>query len=480
MAQRTNGHKVVKMKRRQPVLTGIILMLFSLYIIILTVQSVTKEHISIYEVTEKRIADDNTVRGIILREEKLVNSPQTGYINYFAGEGSRVGKRTTIYSVDESGQIYNQLMSASQEEIALTAQNTNEIRSEISSYRNAYDLSHFGETYNFKYNIDNTISQLSNARIMDNLTEILKESGTPGESFQMMQAGESGIISYTSDGMEELELNSITKKSFEDMTDNLTQLRQTESIQAGNPIYRLVTGENWSVVIELNKEQFNNLHQKEQVSVVLKKIHARTIPKITTFTMDGGYYARLEMNRYMIQYINNRYMDLELELHNDEGLKIPLSSIVKKSYYPISADYVTQDQRGNDAVVVVTYDKKGTPVFQVTPTDIIRAIPVSEEEDETTESEESTVDCYLDAEQFPPGTQIAADSLGSDTIQLSQTEELEGVYCCNKGYCEFRQIDKSYKNDEYCIVKKDTPNGLAAYDHIILNPELIGENDIIY
>lgn len=478
MAHGTKKRKVVKMKRRQPVLTGIILLLFSLYIIILTVQSVTKEHISIYEVTEKKIADDNTVRGIILREEKLIESPQAGYINYFVGEGSRVGKKTTVYSVDEDGQIYRQLMSASQDEISLTAQNTNEIRSEISSYRNAYDLSHFAETYNFKYNIENTISQLSNARIMDNLTAILEESGTPRESFQMVSAGESGIISYTSDGMEELELNSITQKSFEDMTDNLTQLRQAESIQAGNPIYRLITGENWSVVIELNKEQFNNLHQKEQVSVVLKKIHARTIPKITTFTMDGGYYARLEMNRYMIQYMNNRYLDLELELNNDEGLKIPLSSIIKKPYYTISADYVTKDQRGNDAVVVVTYDKKGTPVFQVTPTDIIHAIPVPEEESETPGTEAGN--CYLDAGQFPPGTQIATDSLGSDTVSLSQTTELEGVYCCNKGYCEFRQVDRSYKNDEYCIVKKDTPNGLAAYDHIILNPELIGENDIIY
>lgn len=473
VGNRKKGRKVVKMKKKTPIMTGLILLFFSIYLIVLFVQSFTKDHLSIYEVTEKKIADDNTVRGIILREEKLVNSSQSGYVNYYVGEGAKVGARTAVYSVDETGQIANLLSEAQQEEIKLTAQNTEEIRSEISAFRDTYDLSHFEETYNFKYNIENTVSQMANANLMDNLTQILKENGSD-ESFQLVRAKESGIISFTSDGMEDLDLNQITKKSFENTTDNLTQLRQTESVQAGTPVYKLVTSENWSVIVPLSKDQFRNIQQVDKVVVSLKKIHARISPQITTFTMDGGYYAKLDMNRYMIQYLNNRYLDIEIEMNDDSGLKIPLSSILQKTYYKVPKEYISKDQSGNDGVIIASYDEKGTPSFQFQASDVIYS-------KEIVDGEEVIADiCYVDANQFSVGTTIVKDNLGSESMQLADTEELEGVYCCNKGYCEFRRIEKTYKNAEYCIIKKDTQNGLAAYDHIILNPELIGENDIIY
>lgn len=483
MAGRKRRKKVVKMKRKTPVFTGLVLLLFSVYLIVLFVQSATKEHISIYEVTEKKIADDNTVRGIILREEKLITSRQSGYINYFVGEGAKVGAKTSVYSIDENGQIYNKLMASQEDDVKLTAQNTEDIRSQIFAYRDVSDLSHFEETYNFKYNLENLVSQLSNTRLLDNLTEILKDSGTVND-FMLVKAEESGIISYTSDGMEDLDLNSITRKSFENTTDQLTQLRNTESVQAGSPVYKLVTSENWSVIAPLSEEQFKNIQQEDKVTVSLKKIHAKISPQITTFTMDGCYYAKLDMNRYMIQYLNNRYLDLEIEMHDNSGLKIPLSSILKKTFFRIPQEYVSQDQKGNDGVVVVTYDKSGTPQYRFQASSVVYPSPQEETDDaggeESGKKKKGREYCFIDASQFTAGTSIALDNLGSSVLQLAETQELEGVYCCNKGYCEFRCVEQTYKNDEYCIVKKDSSNGLAAYDHIILNPELIDENDIIY
>lgn len=50
----------------------------------------------------------------------------------------------------------------------------------------------------------------------------------------------------------------------------------------------------------------------------------------------------------------------------------------------------------------------------------------------------------------------------------------------NKGYTVFRRIEKEYENNEYCIVKKDTPYGLSVYDHIVLNADYVKEQSIIY
>ena len=57
MARRKNK-KVVKMKRRNSYFMGILLGLFAVYLLVLFVQSLTREHVSIYEVNRKQIADN--------------------------------------------------------------------------------------------------------------------------------------------------------------------------------------------------------------------------------------------------------------------------------------------------------------------------------------------------------------------------------------------------------------------------------------
>ena len=49
MARRKNK-KVVKMKRRNSYFMGILLGLFAVYLLVLFVQSLTREHVSIYDV----------------------------------------------------------------------------------------------------------------------------------------------------------------------------------------------------------------------------------------------------------------------------------------------------------------------------------------------------------------------------------------------------------------------------------------------
>lgn len=459
--------KVVKMKRKPHLWTGILLLLFSAYVAVLFIQSLTREHISITEVTEKNIADDNTVRGIILRKEELVTAKRSGYINYYVGESSKIGVKNTIYSVDSDGRIASQLAEAGQEDVELSSEDTANIRSTISAFRNAYDLSHYNEIYNFKYNMENTLLELTNANLLESLTQIMDSTQTDN-SFKLVKAKQSGIISYTSDGMENLSLNDITEDSFSDTNDKLSQLRQTEQIEEGSPVYRLVTSENWSVVVPLTKNQFTAIQQKDSVNIILKKIGVRVSAAVTTFTIDDGYYAKMDLNRYMIQYLNNRYLDIEIELNDVAGLKIPVSSILTKQFYVIPASYVTTDANGDEGIVVCSYDEKGTPVYRLETTRICYP------------SEEDAEECYVDASQFEAGTVISDSSAGGNTYILSDTVELEGVYNCNKGYCEFRQVEKIYENSEYYIVSKDTKNGLSAYDHIILNPDMIGEDEIIY
>ena len=61
---------------------------------------------------------------------------------------------------------------------------------------------------------------------------------------------------------------------------------------------------------------------------------------------------------------------------------------------------------------------------------------------------------------------------------LEQTD-IEGVYCVNQGVTAFRYIEILFQDDEYTIVKADTPYSISWYDRIILNQSTVTENQII-
>ena len=428
MSRRKN-QKVVKMKRRQSYFMGVLLCVFAVYLIVLFFQSLTQEHVSIYEVTQKQLADNENLRGIILRDEEIITTEQAGYVNYYVGEGSRLATTSTVYSINENG-------SAAQEVEA----------------------------------VDNTLLELTDVNLSKNLNKLKKASGSDG-SFELVKAKQTGIISFCSDGLEDLQIDQITPEHFKEMTDDWKQLRTGASMEAGSPVYRVIKSEKWSVVVSLSLEQYKKLAETDAVTVKIKKDNMILTPIVRTFTSNGNYYANLLFDKYMIHYMNNRYLDIELQFNNAAGLKIPVSSIIKKECYAIPEEYLTEGDgtsTGNKkGVAAISYDKSGQAQIDFISTEIYW------------KDEEGNV--YIDAGVFPAGTTIIKE--GSDAkekLQVTKVTELEGVYNCNLGYCRFRYIHKLYENQEYAIIESGNIYSLSTFDHIILNSDVINENDIIY
>lgn len=467
MSQRRN-QKVVKMKRRPSYFMGALLFLFAVYLLVLFIQSFTKEHVSIYEVNQKQIADNENVRGIILREEDLVTTKEDGYINYYLSEGSRLSTSTTVYSINQKESITDAAEAVDTNDVTLSEEDTQNIRHDIASFRENLDLSDYNSILNFRYNIDNTLLELSDINLAKNLSQLKKKSGSDS-SFELIKAKKTGIISFCSDGLEDLSIDKINTNHFKEMTDQWKQLRTSAKVKAGAPVYRVVTSEKWSIVVSLTKEQYQKLAQKDSVLVTIKKDNISMIPTVRTYTSDGGYYANLIFDKYMIHYLNNRYLDIEIQFNSASGLKIPVSSIIKKKCYVIPKSYITtgSGKTNQKGVAVISYGDSGKEQIDFVPADTYY-----EDEDDN---------AYIDAGLFDAGTTIVkeADSL-KGKMQVTDIRELEGVYNCNQGYCRFRYINKLYENQEYAIVENGNTFSLSNFDHIILNPDTINENDIIY
>ena len=71
-----------------------------IYLLVTVLMYLTSKHISAYEVREGSILKDNAYTGLAIRNEEVVTAEQSGYINYFVSEASKVGAKTKVYSLD--------------------------------------------------------------------------------------------------------------------------------------------------------------------------------------------------------------------------------------------------------------------------------------------------------------------------------------------------------------------------------------------
>ena len=184
----------------------------------------------------------------------------------------------------------------------------------------------------------------------------------------------------------------------------------------------------------------------------------------TILTMsDGTYYGKLDFNSGLIRYLDSRFIDIELVTNSEVGLKIPVSSIVSKQFFTIPEEYATYGgNKKNIGFLKATADRGGNASTTfVQPTIYNKA----------------DGRYYVDDSVFREGDIVIRDG-STDRFIIRDRAVLEGVYCMNKGFAVFRKIVILDKNEDYCIVEKGTPYGIAQFDNIVENASSVKDSQI--
>ena len=87
-----NGGRHLKLNIGLIVFIGIFI-----YLIAIGLSYLMRNHISFYEVQQGWIVDSDTFTGFILRNEAVVNTGQSGYINYFVNDGAMVARGQCLH-----------------------------------------------------------------------------------------------------------------------------------------------------------------------------------------------------------------------------------------------------------------------------------------------------------------------------------------------------------------------------------------------
>ncbi len=460
-----NNNKVVKFKRRKNINIGIIVFLILfLYIAINVYIYFTKEQLSIYEVHEGTTAIDNRINALILREEQIITSSKAGYVSYYQKEGARVAKNAYIYSLDDSGHMLD-VIATGDVPITLSEKNNAELLHSIRAFRNSFRDENYKKIYDFKEDAQSTVLDILNTTMLTNEQVLLEETGQT-YAYDIVSSPLSGIVSYYTDGFEAITEESVNTEMFNTENYVRTSLRTSDIIDVNIPIYKLITSEQWKLVLSLSEDQYDKLQGKEQIRFTVLEDDFDMTGALTLSKRGSDYFAVITMNKYLSNYLEERFLEVELDFDTVEGLKIPLTSIIDKDFYLVPIEYFSMGANSTDnGLIVETYDEKsGEAKYKFVSTDIYF---------------QDDAYAYVDTDLFPAGTYIHS-STNTERYTLGPTNKLTGVYNVNLGYAVFKYIEILYQNEEYAIVSKTTKNGLSAYDQIALDGTIAKNQAIIY
>lgn len=435
------------------------------YVVICIVMYFRTDHIVRYSVQEGSLTSNSIYKGIALRQEQVVTGQDAGYVNYFAREGERTAVGDLVYTVDETGRLSDYIKAGANGENSLSDSDLSQIKTDIISFVHGFDRKQFDDVYNFRHNMESMAVKLANYNILENADALNDASGTVLINYR--NAINSGIVLYSTDGYENLKLEDMTAELFDEENYERNYLVNNGLVAAGDPVYKLVTGEDWSVVIQVDKDVADRLVDKEKyVEVRFLKNQYTAWGQAASYTNEAGdTFVSLTFTNSMITFCTDRFLDIELLLDEETGLKIPNSAIVTKEFFIVPKSYVTKGGvNGNDGVLLETYNEEGEAITQFVETEIY---------------EETETEYYLDDSTLRAGNYIVMPET-KEKFAVGKTGSLKGVYNINKGYADFKQISILYDNDEYSVVKSNTNYGLNVYDYIVLNAEMVKDNQFIY
>ena len=408
-----NPNKITKYRRPLNINIGMVIFaVIFIYIVICVFMYFTSKHIVWYEVQAGSLSTNNTYEAIAIRDETIVNATDNGYVNYFAREGARVAVGDLVYTVDESGKLNDYIGISSTGENSLSQTDLAELKSDIVGFANSFDRRrNFNSVYDFKYEMEGNVLKLSNYNILESI-ESIQASELTG-LIKQCTAVLPGIIIYSTDGYEDLTLEMMTAEMFDKKNYEKTQLLSNDLVAAGDPVYKISSNEDWSLVIQVDKAREEELLKAEYVRVRFLKNQEVSWGKVESFTNEkGDIFVKLTFTNSMITFCNERFVDIELILEDETGLKIPNSSIVEKEFFIVPKGYVTKGGNSNaSGVLREAYTEEGEAT-----TEFVEASIYNETEEEY----------YLDGASLRIGEYIVMPET-SEKYALSKRGSLIGV-----------------------------------------------------
>ncbi|MBR6171720.1 MAG: hypothetical protein IKQ49_00885 [Eubacterium sp.] len=465
--KKRKNNKVLRMNKAFRINSALIIFgVILLYVLASIFLSLRKEPITTYKVNSSNINNNITCDAVALRSEKEITAGKSGYVCYYVRDGERVAKNAAVCTVDETGSLIQSISLVPEGTSIFTARDYLEIRGTIDNFKSGYSDNAFYNIYNFRKTIESKVLEMSNQILM-------KEYRTQGPSVQAtimnMVAPESGIITYYTDGYEKLTPETLKAEDFDRSRYERNILKAGDIVEAGSIIYKILSNEEWNICCRITIDQANTLLDENRLLYTINNSDILMSSNYDLIRMnDDSYVLTLPMNKYMIDYVEERFLTVEIILDDFAGLKVPNTAILDKDVLLVPEEYMTAggNETGVNKLYVRSVGEDGEPT-------------VSEASPEIYRYDKEKKLYYVGADSLPDGAVlIKPDSTDTLAVSTLDRDKLKGVYQANKGVADFTEITVVKYGDEFTIVTDG--EGLREYDNIVMDANGVIENQILY
>ncbi len=455
MIMRKNSN-ITKFKKKPTFNIGVVIFLvIFIYVMISVVLYMTSKKTVIYDVDEGSLSMDGTFTGLILRDETIYYSTNSGYVDYFLKSRHKAALKTLICTIDETGRVSELINTPDNGQ--LSNECVDDIRNELLSLQYNYSDNNFSYIYDVSDNIYKRIFETQAEKTIANLDEYIASTDN-ATFFHKEFAPKTGIISYIVDKYTDFNEYSLTTSDFN--TEEYTQnnLLSSTIINQGDAMYKIINDETWYIYILLNEAQYNLFRDKTSVSISVPDTDIRCTADFSVRAEGNSYIGKIKMTKYMVNFADQRYIKIDMSNNAPKGLKIPVSSVFRRNAYALPKEFYTS----TGVYIVQKYKENGELTFvSVEPT-----ILFADEQN-----------YYVSMEDFKAGDILCKED-SSEIFVVGILKELDGVYCVNRGYAAFKTVVIIDSNDEYYIVNSRTEYGLSRYDHIVLDYTTINDSEL--
>lgn len=474
MASGNNGRKVNNVTRIHYMPrfnVGILLLVFIfIYLVVSFILYLTKDKVLTYEVTAGQLVSENTFSGVIICDEAVVNSPAAGYVKYFLNDNERAGVNTIVCIVDETNSVASKLTAGSMGN-SLSSAAINNIGHQLTNYTKEFDSLKFYQSYRILDKITSAVTEYNAGYMVDSLNELLTDNGS---FVHLITPEASTMVSFYSDSLCGITQDMVTASTFDMEEYTTTNYKNRELVGTGDALYRTIMSDKWEVVFPLTDNQVSQYSDVRSVTVDFLTQDITTTADFSIIYNSDGSYGMLSLERYLVNFIDTRFVDFEISQNSASGLKIPISSVCEKEFYTIPVEYgcTSDDNEKNTGFLLLSYDNAGNQTRK-----FVDATYYANKDGYYYVNKDifNIGDCIV----MPP-SQDGSVSFNDQIYIVGTVAALKGAYCVNKGYCQFRQVSIVDRSSEYYIVERGTAYGLSIYDYIILNADMVTENQIIY
>ena len=342
----------------------IILLFIFIYIVSNVVIVLGKTTTKTLTLKNEMVEESFNKKGLIIRDEYVINSNFDGKVEYYLKDGDRVKKKEDIacvYSNEISDDdlkilknIKNDISSIENGDTAFIKKDIRNINKEISLLSQKLQIELLNENIdvygqiekinkliddkNLLINSDLNDKSLKNKQVQEKEVTNLIDKNT-----EVFKSKNSGVVSYQFDGNEEKfnfdNINQIKIKDIDGTKNNYKDISKENKLDKGEPIARIINNLKQFVAISCNEEEIKKIKigQKIILSSDIEKINS----KVYDIYKEGKQYiVILEISEQNVEIYDTRIKEFDIIYKSIEGLKVPKKAVVnsdgKKGVYVVS------------------------------------------------------------------------------------------------------------------------------------------------